>query len=230
MGVASDRYAAAMSEHDAPTGPGGFEPTGFAAFDRLADLFRATRALLDAAMRDPSLPAGGAALIADAVLPHVEQVAIGFRATLRAHDGDAAELRALVRAVGLAAPASSRAEVQAALAEALQAQTGTGGRRPLLPAPSEPLTAVGHARVVWALMPRTPTDDVHFPVGPRTYGDIPAPRTPGELATRIEELERELWSVATGHGPRDRIGAYRRTYGFFDTAVRLSDGGLRLAG
>ena len=79
------------------------------------------------------------------------------------------------------------------------------------------------------MMPHTPTDDVHFPGGPRTYGDIPVPRTPGELATRIEELERELWSVATGHGPRDRLGAYRRTYGFFDTAVRLSDGGLRLA-
>ncbi len=219
-----------MSERDAPTGPGGFEPTGFAAFDRLAGLFRATRALLDAAMRDPSLPEGGAALIADAVLPHVEQVALGFRATLRAHDGDLAELQALVRAVGLAAPpATSQAEVQAALAEALQARAGTGGRRELLPAPSGPLTAVGHARVVWALMPHTPTDDVHFPGGPRTYGDIPVPRTPGELATRIEELERELWSVATGHGPRDRAGAYRRTYGFFDTAVRLSDGGLRLA-
>ena len=75
----------------------------------------------------------------------------------------------------------------------------------------------------------TAPDDVHFPVGPRTYGDIPVPRTPGELAARIEELERELWSVAIGHGPRDRTGAYRRTYGFFDTAVRLSDGGLRLA-
>jgi hypothetical protein len=219
-----------MSEGDAPSGPGGFEPTGFAAFDRLAGLFRATRALLDAALRDPSLPEGGAALIADAVLPHVEQVAIGFRATLRAHDGDLAELRALVRAVGLAAPPASRAEVRAALAEALLAQTGTGGRRALLTAPAEPLTAVGHARVVWALMPHTPTDEVHFPVAPRTYGDIPVPRTPGELATRIEELERELWSVATGHGPRDRSGAYRRTYGFFDTAVRLSDGGLRLAG
>jgi len=220
-----------MSEHDAPTGPGGYEPTGFAAFDRLAGIFRATRALLDAALRDPSLPAGGAALISDAALPHVEQVALGFRATLRAHDGDMNELRALVRAVGLAAPpASSRAEVKAALMEALHARAGTGGYRTLLPAPSEPLTAVGHARVVWALMPQTPTDEVHFPVGPRTYGDIAVPRTPGELAERIEELERELWSVATGHGPRDRTGAYRRTYGFFDTAVRLSDGGLRLAG
>lgn len=219
-----------MSGRDAPTGPGGFEPTGFAAFDRLAALFRATRALLDAALRDPTLPDGGATLLADAVLPHVEQVALGFRATLRAQDGDPDELRALIRAVGLGAPpASTRAEVQAALIEALQARAGTGGRRPLLAVSAEPLTAVGHARVVLALLPQTPADDVHFPVGPRSYGDIPAPRTPGEMATRIEEIERELWSVAIGRGPRDRIGAYRRTYGFFDVAVRLADGGLRLA-
>jgi hypothetical protein len=211
-------------------GSNGYEPTGFAAFDRLADLFRATRALLDAAFRDPSLPDGGAALIADAVLPHVELVAVGFRATLRAGDGELAELRALVQAVGLAAPpATSRAEIRAALVEALQTRSGTGGQRPLLTESAEPLTAVGHARVVWALLPQTPPDAVHFPLGPRTYGDIPVPRSPGEMAARIEELERELWSVATGHGPRDRTGAYRRTYGFFDAAVRLSDGGLRLA-
>jgi hypothetical protein len=86
-----------------------------------------------------------------------------------------------------------------------------------------------HARLVFALLPRTLAEDVRYPAGRRTYADISAPRRPAELAERIEELERSLWSVATGHRPRLSDGSYRRTYGFFDTAARIS-GSQFLAG
>jgi len=208
-----------------------FEPIGFAAFDRLAALFRATRGVLDAAFRGAELPAGAADLIADAALPHVEAMASGLRITLEADDADLDELRDLLLAGGFGPlPDASAPEARAALIEALQARSGVGGVRELVPAPSEPLTAVGHARLVFAFLPRTPPAAVHFPAGRRTYADIPVPRSAGEYAMRIEELERELWSVAVGRGPRDPHGAYRRTYGFFDTAERLAVEGLRPTG
>ena len=74
-----------------------------------------------------------------------------------------------------------------------------------------------------ALLPSTPTDEVHYPTGRRTYADISPPRRPAELAERIEELERSLWTLATRRQPRLTDGSYRRTYGFFDTAARISD-------
>lgn len=92
----------------------------------------------------------------------------------------------------------------------------------ILPAPARALAALQHARLVFALLPLTPAEDVHFPAGRRTYADITAPRRPAELADRIEELERSLWSVATRRAPRLTDANYRRTYGFFDTAARIS--------
>ena len=68
----------------------------------------------------------------------------------------------------------------------------------------------------------TPADEVHYPTGRRTYADILPPRGPAELAERIEELERSLWAVATRRARRLSDGSYRRTYGFFDTAARMS--------
>jgi hypothetical protein len=38
---------------------------------------------------------------------------------------------------------------------------------------------------------------------------------------RIVELERQLWRAATGQTPAPMDPAFRRTYGFFDTAERL---------
>jgi hypothetical protein len=78
-------------------------------------------------------------------------------------------------------------------------------------------------------VPQTPAEDVHYPAGLRTYADISAPRTPTQLAARIEELERNLWRIATGETPRLSDGQYRRTYGFFDTAARVAGSGSLLA-
>jgi hypothetical protein len=208
-----------------------FGSTGFEEFDRLGALFRRTRALLDAVLATGDLPAGGSDLLATEALPHIEDVEAGFRAWLRASEAELTELRGLVLQGGLGLPvADGAAEQRAALAEAMRARSGAGGDRALVPPPSQRLAALEHARLVFALLPRTPESAVHYPSSRRSYADISAPRTPAELAARIEELERQLWWVAAGRPPRATDSAYRRTYGFFDTAERLTTEGFSTAG
>ena len=74
---------------------------------------------------------------------------------------------------------------------------------------------------MFAFLPRLPSSEVRFPSGRPTYADIPTPRGPAELVQRIEELERELWRIASGRPVRPVDPAVRRTYGFFDAAERL---------
>ena len=117
----------------------------------------------------------------------------------------------------------SAAEARAALIETMHEMASSGAVQPeILPAPVRCLAALEHARLVFAILPHTPTEDVHYPIGRRTYADIHAPRGAGQLAERIEELERSLWAVATHRTVRLGDGSYRRTYGFFDTAARIS--------
>jgi hypothetical protein len=200
-----------------------FAGSGFAEFDRMAALFRRTRELLDVVCATHELPEDAAQVIATETLPYVEDIEQGFRVWLRAGAADLAELRALVAHAGLAAATSSGpAETRAALVEAMH-EVALAGRAEIVPAPVRALSALHHARLVFALLPSTPTDKVHYPGGRRTYADISPPRRPAELAERIEELERSLWSIATRRQPRLTDGSYRRTYGFFDTAARISD-------
>jgi hypothetical protein len=202
--------------------------SGFGDFDRMSALFRRTRALLDAALATGDLPDGGSEVLAHEALPHIEDVEAGFRVWLRAGGTQIAELRRLVLQGGLGLPAaSSPAEERAALAEALQSRSGAGGDRDILPAPVRRLAALEHARLVFALLPQTPAEDVRFPGPLPSYADISAPRSPGELALRIEELERQLWWVATGRVPARTDGSLRRTYGFFDAAERLTSFGFK---
>jgi len=202
--------------------------SGFGDFDRMSALFRRTRALLDAALATGDLPDGGTEVLAHEALPHIEDVEAGFRVWLRAGAADLAELRRLVLHGGLGLPpASSPAEERAALAEALQARHGAGGERDIVPAPVRRLAALEHARLVFALLPHTAPEDVRFPGPVPSYADIPAPRSPGELALRIEELERQLWWIATGRVPPRTDGSIRRTYGFFDAAERLTSFGFK---
>jgi hypothetical protein len=200
-----------------------FAGSGFAEFDRMAALFRRTRELLDFVCAKHELPEEAAHVIATQTLPYVDDIEQGFRVWLRAGAADLAELRALVAHAGLAAgTASGPAEARAALVEAMH-EVALAGRTEIVPAPARALSALHHARLVFALLPSTPTDEVHYPSGRRSYADISPPRRPAELAERIEELERSLWSVATHRPPRLTDGSYRRTYGFFDTAARISD-------
>jgi len=206
-----------------------FETTGFAEFDRMAAVFRRTRELLDVVIATHELPEDATELIATESLPHVEDIEEGFRVWLRAGAVDIAELRALVARAGVAVKdAHGAGERRAALVETMR-DLALSVHAELLPAPARALAALEHARLVFALLPHTAPGDVHFPAGRRTYADISAPRRPAELAERIEELERSLWQVATRHNVRLTDDAYRRTYGFFDTAARIS-GSQFLAG
>jgi hypothetical protein len=206
----------------------GIEQSGFAEFDRLADLFRRTRELLDLATATSEVPDAAAEVLATQTLPHVEDIEEGFRVWLRASAAELAEMRALVLRAGLGGPAPrSAAERRAALIEAMhELATPPAVRTEIIPAPARSLAALEHARLVFALLPATPSADVHFPAGLRSYGDIFPPRRAIELAERIEELERSIWSLATRHLPRLSDSSYRRTYGFFDAAARLSAGGF----
>ena len=206
-----------------------FEASGFAEFDRMAAIFRRTRDLLDLVSATNDLSEEAAELIATQALPHIEDIEEGFRVWLRAGAVELAELRSLVGRAGLrAAVTHGPAEERAALIEAMH-EMAFVARSEILPAPSRALAALQHARLVFALLPATMPADVHYPAGRRTYADIAAPRRPTELAERIEELERSLWAVATHHQPRLSDARYRRTYGFFDTAARISGGGFLAA-
>jgi hypothetical protein len=200
-----------------------FEASGFAEFDRLALLFRRTRELLDLVSATGELPDAATEMLATEALGHVGDIEEGFRVWLRAGAGDMAELRALVERAGLrGGEARSSAERRAALIETMHEIAVTSAQREIVPAPARYLAALQHARLVFAMLPRTPVEEIHFPAGRRTYADISPPRRPAELAERIEELERSLWAVATRHPPRLTDSSYRRTYGFFDTAAWIS--------
>jgi hypothetical protein len=207
----------------------GLQPSGFGEFDRLALLFHNARSLLDTLLATGDLPMGGSDVLATETLPHIEDVEQGFRASLRAAEAGLAELQHLVRQTGMVLPEPrGSAEERAALIEAMQALSGAGGERELVAVPARRMTALQHARLVLALMPRTAPTDVHYPREPRTYADIAAPRGPTEFAERVEEIERTLWWVAAGERPRHRDTAYRRVYGFFDVGESLTARGMRL--
>jgi hypothetical protein len=206
------------------------EPSGFAEFDRLTDLFGRTRVLLGAVLVEGDVPSSGSELLATETLPHIEDVEAGLRAWLRVGMADLSELRWLVMQAGVHLPTpGDAAEARAAREEERQAGAEPA-RRQIDAKAARRLFALAHARLVFALMPRTPEGDVRFPAGIRSYADIPVPRSPAELALRIEEIERELWRTATGRPPARGDGAYRRTYGFFDTAERLSSRPFHLSG
>jgi hypothetical protein len=208
-----------------------FEASGFAEFDRLAVLFKRTRELLHLLTATGELPEDATDLIAHEALPHVEDIEHGFRVSLRASTAEIAELRALVARAGVnASEPGSAAEARAALIETMHdLGLANSAHAEIVAAPVRYLAALDQARLVFALLPSTPPEHVHYPLGRRTYADIWPPRGAAELADRIEELERSLWAVATQRRPRVNDASYRRTYGFFDTAARISGHGFLAA-
>lgn len=204
------------------------EQSGFPEFDQWLALAHRTRELLDVVIEAGALPDGGAAYLSDRTLPHVEGVQAGFVGWLRTDAAGLAELRYLLARVGslrVEEPATDVDRRAAALEAAAElALANRLGRRPngaLRAAEPWNLAALAHARLVLAMLPRIADDEVRFPVGRRTYADIPAPRGPAELSDRLEELERSLWQTAAGRRPEPRDPAFRRVYGFFDAADRL---------
>ncbi len=199
------------------------EPTGFFDFDRILELVRRTRELLDVALDEGALPEDGADYLAEATLPHIEGIEAGFVGWVRSEHAGLDELRYIisqVAALDRVGP-TTEAERRAALAEALLERRLGRGRPKLQRARGWDLAALTHARVVLGYLPRIPHERVRYPAGFRTYADIPVPRGPAELAARIQELERELWRTATGRPPKPLDPAFKRTYAFFDAADQL---------
>ena len=203
-----------------------FERSGFAEFDRQLALVRRTRAVLDRLLDAGELPVGGADYLAETTLPHVESIEAGMRGWLRAEMAGLDELRYLILRVAAVRvePPQTPAEATAARVEADREQQRLvilGSR--LAPADALALAALAHAQLVFALLPGLPADEVRFPSARRSYADIARPRGPAELLERVEELERELWRIASGRAVRRADAAFRRTYGFFDAAERLDE-------
>jgi hypothetical protein len=203
--------------------------SGFADFDRLALLYRRTRELLDEVSVTGEVPSSGSRMLATETLPHVEDMEAGFQIWLRAPEARKEELRLLVARSGMVPPTSlDPAEERAALIEAIQKLTGAGGERELVPPAQRRIAAINLARLTFALLPMTPSDDVHYRPG---CGRMPilrrrAPRQNWPTGSRS-------WSAACGTSPPAPAAAdrrsYRRTYGFFDAATRLSGGGFLLS-
>lgn len=195
--------------------------SGFADFDRLTELFVRARDVLVGVIRERDLSRESSDFLAAAVLPHVELVEEGFRFSLRAAGRDLAELRWFVLAAGIGRsdPDEPATRIAAAAEELL-------GRRVHPPTVTQPtgheLAAIDHARIVFALLPHLPEAEAHWPLHwpHRGYRDVDPPRRAYEVAARIEELERHVWWTAAGR-PSPTDPAYRRTFGFFDTAAWL---------
>src|SRR5712671_5204420 len=159
------------------------EQSGFSEFDRWLALAHRTRELLDAAIGEGVLPDGGAAYLSGETLPHVEGVQAGFVGWLRSDAAGLAELRYLLDRVGpmrVEGPMSD-AERHAAASEAAAEHdlASRMGRRPaaaLRVAEPWNLAALAHARLVLAMLPHLPDQEVRFPAGRQTYADIPVPR------------------------------------------------------
>lgn len=200
------------------------EPTWFSAFDHLLATYRRTRAALLSIVNDDERDGQAVRdLLAREALGHVEAVLDGLILLARTGQFSPEELRALVRRAGIVGPPRPGSP------DALAAEHEAAYQRPVLQAiDGRTMLAAGHARVVFSLIPQLPADAVAWPRGHPTYGDIPVPRSEGELMLRAEELARVVWRVATGDERRDE--PLRRTLAFYDAGSRLSvRGGFRAA-
>ena len=84
------------------------------------------------------------------------------------------------------------------------------------------VVATNLAQIVLGWVPRLPTEAITYPGwARRTYADIAAPQSPSEFFDRIEDLERLLWSVATGLGAA-ATSSLRRAYAFFESGFWLT--------
>src|SRR3954469_14126385 len=126
------------------------ERSGFSEFDRWLALAKRTREVLDIAIGDGELPAGGADYLADRTLPHVESVQAGFIGWLRSDAAGVDELRYLlgrvasIRGDGPLSDAERRAAAAEAAAERTLAAP-SGGRGLLRVAEPWSLAALAHA-------------------------------------------------------------------------------------
>lgn len=200
--------------------PLGTDPSASDLLAALGRLARDTRRALRIALthRGERLPAT-IQLYLEGTLNHLSHVREGFVLALRTDDcRDGVEMEDLVEEILIDWSFMTRLGIRWIPGEALE----------------QPLTQVlaySHARVVLGALPRVPEDQVTFPAWNRSYADIPVPRSPGDILTRIDEIERVVAATLAGAGgargpadPVQRLGRdrLRRTYGFFETSAWLA--------
>lgn len=192
------------------------ESSFFSAFDDLLDTCRRTRLALLTVIHDPDRDEEAVRdLLAREALAHVEAVLEGLVLLARTGGLSGDELRVLVRRAGIVAPP------RPGTPEAIAAEHEAAHDQPRLRAiDGRTMLAAGHARVVFSVIPQLPPEAVAWPRRPRSYADIPVPRSDGELVLRAEELARVVWRVAAGDERRDE--ALRRTLAFYEAGARLS--------
>ena len=143
-------------------------------------------------------------------LSHLGNVREGFAVSLRASDViSPSEMRALVGAFLF--------DWQSAAA-ALGFDAAPDDKVEL---PHVQLMSFAHSYVTMGVMPSLPPDAVTFPQPLRTYSDIHAPATPGEVLERIEELESVVSEAENEPLEQIEPARLRRTYGFFETSAWL---------
>ena len=142
-------------------------------------------------------------------LTHLDHVREGFQITLRTRTvRDFSELRDMIQQTLVRWDWLKDYE--------LELQSDDAIHKPLLQT-----LAFAHSYVTLGVLPQMPAKHVTFPGDPPTYADIPVPHTPGQLLTRIDELQNVL-SQATVQPNKDTDpGSLRRTYGFFETSAWL---------
>jgi hypothetical protein len=140
---------------------------------------------------------------------HIENAREGFKITLRTHSFDElSELRDLIR--------QTLVTWEWLRDYGLELEPDSHVHLPL-----EQTLTFAHSYVTLGVLPRLPDWQVTYPDTPSTYADIPVPRTPGEILSRIDELESVLFE-ATAKPPRATDPEpLRRTYGFFETSAWL---------
>jgi hypothetical protein len=198
-------------------------PTFFTAFDHLVDTCRRTRAALLAVVHhDEGDGEAVRDVLAREALMHIEAVLDGLVFLARTGQFSGEELRVMVQRAGIVAPPAhgtpdARAAEQEAAHDAPRLRRVDG----------RTMLAAGHARVVFSVIPRLPAEAVAWPRPPRSYADIPVPRSEGELMLRAEELGRVVFRVASGDDRRDE--PLRRTLAFYEAGARLSFRGFQAA-
>lgn len=189
--------------------------SGFHLLDGLYAVCDRTRAVLTAAIHGRLGDLDfGRHILAKESLPHVERIEQGLRYATAASHFSSAELRDLVKQVGIVEqPAAGSSAWLVAKAE----QLGRIGQ--LRSVDSQVILASAHARMVFGLIPRLPPAAITWPSRRHSYLDIAVPRSEIEVLLRVEEIERNLWRVAQGQLQPD--AGLRRTLAFYDTSARL---------
>lgn len=83
------------------------------------------------------------------------------------------------------------------------------------------LVFYNHALVALAAVPRLPAEAVTFPQRKPSYEDVSVPTLPGELLTRIEEIEHVIYQSAVKSVRQLDPEPLRRTYAFFEASSWL---------